>query len=88
MRACIEGVSPPAANARMEKDNMRPATIAFKKKISMPLLEGIDWAMEIDPLHRPQNVAELLEVFDKEVETELEEESTLQKIANSIPWIK
>ena len=31
MRACIEGVSPPAANARQEKDKMRPATVAFKK---------------------------------------------------------
>ena len=87
MRACLDGASPPAANARLEKDNMRPATIIYKKKISMPLLEGIDWAMEIDPLHRPQNVTELLEIFDKEVEEE-QEESTLQKIANSLPWMK
>ncbi len=61
MRACLEGVPPPAANDRAEKDMMRPAKEAFKKKYSASLLDAIDWAMEVDPLLRPQSSEKLLE---------------------------
>lgn len=88
MRACMEGISPPAANTRLDKDVMRPAVSAFKKKYSKPLLEGIDWAMEVDPLVRPQSVTEFLEIFDKEYSDETESESTLKKIASNFPWLK
>lgn len=60
MRACIEGKSPPPSVARREQDNMRPAASAFRKRYSASLLEAIDWAMEVDPLFRPQDVAGLL----------------------------
>lgn len=88
MRACMEGISPPAANTRLDKDVMRPAVSAFKKKYSKPLLEGIDWAMEVDPLVRPQSVTEFLKIFDKEYSDETESESTLKKIASNFPWLK
>ncbi|MCW8899543.1 MAG: serine/threonine protein kinase [Gammaproteobacteria bacterium] len=63
MRACIEGIPPPPSPKRREKDTMRPAVNAFKKKYSPELLEAIDWAMEVDPMIRPQKVELLLNRF-------------------------
>ncbi|MCK5386553.1 MAG: serine/threonine protein kinase, partial [Gammaproteobacteria bacterium] len=60
IRACIEGTPPPPSPKRREKDTMRPAVNAFKKKYSTELLETIDWAMEVDPMLRPQKVESLL----------------------------
>lgn len=65
MRACIEGTPPPPSPKRREKDTMRPAVTAFKKKYSPELLEAIDWAMEVDPMIRPQKVAPLLDKLKK-----------------------
>ena len=65
IRACIEGTSPPPSPKRREKDTMRPAVSAFKKKYSIELLEAIDWAMEVDPMIRPQNVESLLSKLKK-----------------------
>jgi serine/threonine protein kinase len=61
MRACIEGTPPPSSPKRREKDTMRPAVNAFKKKYSPELLEAIDWSMEVDPMLRPQKVQPLLD---------------------------
>lgn len=60
MRACIEGTSPPPSPERREKDTLRPAASAFKKRYSAQLLKAIDWAMAVDPMDRPQEVDELL----------------------------
>lgn len=68
MRACIEGVAPPPSTKRREKDTMRPAANAFKKRYSNGLLEAIDWAMEIDPMIRPQNVEQLLNAIQQNAE--------------------
>ncbi|HEC18273.1 MAG TPA: serine/threonine protein kinase [Gammaproteobacteria bacterium] len=68
MRACIEGSAPLSAKERYEKDTLRPATNAFKRRYSAKLLEALDWAMEMDPLLRPQTVEEFIEVFDQETE--------------------
>lgn len=65
MRACIEGTPPPPSPKRREKDTMRPAVNAFRKKYSHELLEAIDWAMEVDPMIRPQKVAPLLDKLKK-----------------------
>ncbi|MCB1858552.1 MAG: serine/threonine protein kinase [Gammaproteobacteria bacterium] len=59
MRACIEGRPPPSAITRHAKDDMRPAVRQFKRRYPMHLLESIDWAMEVDPLLRPQNAKTL-----------------------------
>ena len=64
MRACLEGVSPPASPERRERDTMRPAAAAFKKNYSNHLLEAVDWAMEVDPLLRPQSVDKLIEAIN------------------------
>ncbi len=65
IRACIEGTPPPNSPNRREKDTMRPAVNAFKKRYSPELLEAIDWAMEVDPMIRPQKVEPLLTKFKK-----------------------
>jgi serine/threonine protein kinase len=65
MRACIEGTPPPPSPKRREKDTMRPAVNAFRKKYSHELLEAIDWSMEVDPMIRPQKVAPLLDKLKK-----------------------
>jgi len=67
MRACIEGVSPPPSPRRREKEILRPAVNAFKKKYSHYLLEAVDWAMEVDPLLRPQTVDKLIEALNGKV---------------------
>jgi len=59
MRACIEGRAPPSAIERHAKDKMQPAVKKFRRRYPKHLLEIIDWAMEIDPLLRPQGAEEL-----------------------------
>ncbi len=63
MRTCIEDKAPPSAPERHENDQVKPAVEAFRKKYSEELLKIIDWAMEVDPLLRPQSVDALLEAF-------------------------
>jgi len=63
MRNCIDHRPPPAANLRDDEDTMKPASLVFQKHYSPELLKAIDWSMEIDPLLRPQSVAELLDVL-------------------------
>ncbi len=63
MRCCIEGRAPPLATERHEKETMRPAASAFKKRYSEQLLSAIDWSMEIDPLCRPQSVDALVQAL-------------------------
>lgn len=65
IRTCMEGSPPPKATDRQEKDKMKPATVAFKRKYSPSLLEAIDWAMEVDALLRPQSIEEFMEAFSK-----------------------
>jgi len=65
MRNCIDHRPPPEAVKRHENEIMKPATEVYQKKYSEKLLKAIDWAMEVDPLLRPQNAAELLDVLPK-----------------------
>lgn len=65
MRTCIEGGPPPSSPDRREKDTLRPAASAFKKRYSQPLLKAIDTAMAVDPMSRPQSVDDLLALMPK-----------------------
>ncbi|MCP3868762.1 MAG: serine/threonine protein kinase [Gammaproteobacteria bacterium] len=67
MRACIEGGPPPSAVERHAKDTMQPAAKRFKRRYPKGLLEVIDWAMEVDPLLRPQNAGSMLQALTGEV---------------------
>lgn len=63
MRACIEAKPPPSAIKRHAEDTMKPAAETFQDKYPRYLLEAIDWAMEMDPLLRPRNAGELLQML-------------------------
>lgn len=65
IRSCIEGTSPPSAQKRQEKDRLKPAIVAFKRKYSRSFLIALDWAMELDPTLRPQCVDDMLAAFDQ-----------------------
>lgn len=85
MRACIEGRAPVDARERRVRDELKPASLAFRKRYSDALLQAIDWAMEVDPLLRPQNIAAFQEVLLKEAEPPMEEPvSTLGKLASTL----
>ena len=90
MRACIDGNPPPPAAERRMQDTMKPALQLFRKRYSAGLLQAIDWAMEVDPLLRPQSVDELLEALQKETppEDDTAAPSVFERLANSFPWGK
>jgi serine/threonine protein kinase len=81
MRACIEGNAPVSAKDRYEKDKLRPATSAFKRRYSNSLLEALDWAMEMDPLLRPQTVDEFLAALNQK---DKDSDDLLSKIVNTL----
>ncbi|MES9855819.1 MAG: serine/threonine-protein kinase [Sedimenticola sp.] len=63
MRACIEGKPPPSAIERHANDKMKPIASLYKRHYPAYLLDVIDWAMEIDPLLRPQNAGAMLDAL-------------------------
>ena len=65
MRSCIEGKPPQDAREREQRDRLRPAAQAFRRRYSPDLLCLIDWAMEMDPLERPQTARELQEALSQ-----------------------
>jgi serine/threonine protein kinase len=75
MRTCIDGSTPPPADERRMQDRLKPAAHCFRKQYSASLLQAIDWAMEIDPLLRPQNVDAFLAALNAR-ETIAEEPSS------------
>jgi len=90
MRACIEGRPPVSAKERHEKDTQRKAQDLYRRKYSKSILQAIDWAMEVDPLLRPQSVAELRKAILIEDEGMSQEtpESTFGRLVGSLPWGK
>ena len=88
LRACIEGSAPPPAKKRAEKDKMRPAASAFKRRYSAVLLEALDWAMEVDPLLRPQSVDAFLAALNKEAPLDGNDEDILGRLVNNLPWLR
>jgi serine/threonine protein kinase len=88
MRSCIDSEAPPSAADRRMKDKMKPATEAFKRRYSRGLLSAIDWAMEVDPMLRPQNVAEYIEGLQREYPEEPPTlaESVMDKLTKHLSW--
>ncbi|MGD8614153.1 MAG: serine/threonine-protein kinase [Gammaproteobacteria bacterium] len=85
MRVCIEGRVPDNARKRQDRDRMRPAQFAFRKRYSDNLLRAIDWAMEVDPLLRPQNVAQFRAALTANTSPEPEEpRSAFGRLAGAI----
>lgn len=90
MRTCIDGKPPPPAKQRHERDNLRSARSAFRKRYSDSLLAAIDWAMEVDPMLRPQSVAEFRTALlaQDSLEQESGPTSTFERLVGSLPWGK
>ncbi len=71
IRTCIEGRPPPPARDRYLTDALRPAKTAFRKRYPDTLLAALDWAMEVDPLLRPQSVGEFRAALGTEAPNDL-----------------
>lgn len=85
MRTCIEGRPPLDARSRHEADSLRPASETFSKRYSESLLRAIDWAMEVDPLLRPQSVAEFRAALLRESQPAVDEpRSAFSWLTNSL----
>ena len=56
MYACLSGAAPQAADARAEKDLLKPASSAWAGQYSDQLLETVDWCLCLNHLYRPQSV--------------------------------
>lgn len=83
MRACIDGRPPLNARQRYDLDTLKPAQFAFRGRYADNLLRAIDWAMEVDPLLRPQNVAEFRAALTAETTPEpLEPRSAFGRLAD------
>lgn len=76
MRACLDGQPPLDVRKRKKQDALRPASLVHRRQYSASLLKAIDWAMDMDPLLRPQSCGALLETLP-----ELEPESTPERAA-------
>jgi serine/threonine protein kinase len=63
MRMCLDGVPPPPAPIRAERDTLMPATKAFKRRYPQDLLQAIDLAMIVDPAQRPQSIEEFSQLL-------------------------
>ncbi|MCU0767016.1 MAG: serine/threonine protein kinase [Gammaproteobacteria bacterium] len=59
MRTCLDGKAPPPASERLAGPALAPAVQAHEGRYPRWLLEGIDWAMRLRPIDRPQSASEL-----------------------------
>lgn len=83
IRTCIEGSTPQPARERVENDKMKPVEQLYGKKYNSIFLQAIDWAMDPQPLYRPQSCDELLQKLQNLPEikaTVVEEPSLLEKL--------
>ncbi|MEE9343260.1 MAG: serine/threonine-protein kinase [Gammaproteobacteria bacterium] len=83
MRSCIEGKSPQPADERQQGEKLKPVCELYKKRYTANLLQAIDWAMEMDPMLRPQSVNEFRDMLSTEKKPE-KTSSTLERLASSL----
>lgn len=88
MWACMSGRAPPPAPKRAEKDTYKPAVRQFSRRYSRPLLETVDWCLQFRQLDRPQNVDELLAMFNQPVAASAPEtaDSLMDRLRFKLPW--
>lgn len=65
MRACLDLTVPPSSTDRIKQNTLPLAVKAYKRKFPNYLLKAIDWAMEIHPEDRPQNVSALEQALNQ-----------------------
>jgi serine/threonine protein kinase len=56
MYACLANAAPQAADQRLEREQLIPATFRWQGQYSAQLLETIDWCLSLNHLYRPQSV--------------------------------
>lgn len=88
MRSCLDHAAPPPSEERYIEDKLKPALEMYRKRYSRNLLHCIDWAMEVDPLHRPQSIEQLLEELNRSDEPEPQRKSMFERLAANLPWGK
>ena len=71
MYACVAGTAPPAADQRVERDRLIPATQQFAGKYEEHLLETIDWCLQLDHMRRPQSALALQKVLLRQTDPEI-----------------
>lgn len=54
--ACLAGIPPQAADARLLNDKLTPASKAWTSEYSKHLLETVDWCLQLNYMDRPQSV--------------------------------
>jgi serine/threonine protein kinase len=65
IRNCMDGKTPPPSVDRHSNDTLLPATQQFRGRYPDYLLEAVDWAMQMEPIRRPRDAGELLEVLNR-----------------------
>jgi serine/threonine protein kinase len=84
MYACLSGSSPQAADKRVERDQLLPATKRFPAQYSGQLLEIIDWCMVLDYQKRPMSVFALQKVLAERHQVIRREPSWLDNLGQGL----
>jgi len=63
---------------------------SFARRYSLPLLEAVDWCLQMDQLDRPQKVDDLLAALNQTAPEmpEPESESLIERLGLRLPWAK
>ena len=90
MWACMCGKAPPPAIERAEKDTYKPAVRSFARRYSLPLLEAVDWCLQMNQLDRPQKADDLLAALNQTAPEmpEPESASLIERLGLRLPWAK
>ncbi len=92
MYACMAGKAPPPSLHRAERDTYKPAVDAFERFYTKELLEIVDWCLQMDQVHRPQRVEDLLAAFaalpPPPTGAPEDEATLLDRIGRRLPWGK
>ena len=82
MRSCIDGKPGQPADERQTEDKQKPLVNQYKKRYSKTILQAIDWATEMDPMLRPQSVAEFRTIL---IQKETEKPNTrFERLTNTL----
>jgi hypothetical protein len=82
--ACLAGLPPQAADARLLNDKLTPAARAWVGEYSSQLLETVDWCMQLNYMERPQSVFALQKRLMDDSALQLGKPSLLSSIKRSL----
>jgi hypothetical protein len=82
--ACLAGLPPQAADARLLNDKLTPAAKAWAGEYSNQLLETVDWCMQLNYMERPQSVFALQKRLVDDSALQLGKPSLLSSIKRSL----